>query len=214
MLFTMRMRSAPWRRIAAFVLPLAVFAALPAVRWCALDWQSGPACFDGLAFDPVAMDAAAAALPHAALEHPVRTANAGDVQHPARTSPGAAQPMCAAGGCPAARAADCPLTACRLESERAAAHASTRVPIPRAPAAPHRARHGRAFCVTDPNGGTALRPHPPQLRAHTVLPAIIVWGDACVCPAQEIRRLPPQLAARPPTRSHDRLPPVRGPPRV
>lgn len=187
--------------IAAFVLPLATFAALPAVRWCALDWQSGPACFDGLAYDPMTMDAAAAALPPAA------------VQHPARVSLGSAQPMCAAGACPSG-AAGCPLAACRLETGRAAAHAPAGAPLPRAPASPHRARHGRAFCVTDPNGGTALRPHPPQLRTHVALPAIAVAGDACVCPAQQFRRLPPQLAARPPTRSHDRLPPVRGPPRV
>lgn len=200
--------------IAAFVLPLAMFAALPAVRWCALDWQSGPACFDGLGADPVAMDAAAAALPRAALQRPARTVPAREaVQHPARVASGLAQPMGAAGRC-RAHAADCPLAACKLESERTAARAPARVPIPRAPASPRRARHGRAFCVTDPNGGTALRPHSPQLRTHIALPAIAVSGDACRCPAQEIRRLPPQLAARPPTRSHDRLPPVRGPPRV
>lgn len=189
-----------------FVVPVSVWAVLPAVQWCppAAD-HLRVACFLG-----AGTPAEAAVLP-TALASPARPSHLAAV-HIAHARPTA----CSAMSARCAAAASCPYAAC---TNATPARATSREPVPALPLthghAPRGAppsHHTRAFCLTDPNGGAGVRPHPPQLRTHTVLPAIAVAGDACSAPAESGHAPALQDDARPPSRNTEQHPPVRGPP--
>jgi len=141
----MRKRSLPRILIASVGLPLALWAAVPAVQWCAAGTDlADAACF----FNSGATAEAAIVLQHDARAHQAAIEASHHVAQAHR--------VCTR--------ASCPYTSCtNAAAGRAAARealpiASSRARAPRSVPAPRRARN---FCLTDPNGGVGVRPHPP-----------------------------------------------------
>jgi hypothetical protein len=185
--------------VAVLGLPLALWAAIPAVQWCAAGTDlANAACFVG---SGATAEAAVVLQTSAPARAAARVA-------PRRVHAAASHASCAGG-------ANCPYASC---TNATPARPMARDALPAAVAHPRTAkpetapRRARTFCLTDPNGGVGVRPHPPQLRTHTVLPAIAVSGDACAASFDEGERVAPDREARPPTHRAEQHPPVRGPP--
>lgn len=166
-------------------LPLALWAAVPEVRWCPLDLQACAAAFAGTAATPV--------LPAAACAEAAREATRACDE---------------TAGCPAAR------TTARSASDESCANAAG-CPLARAvastPVAPRSQPFGRMFCVGDPNGGAGTLASavyvPAPLDAFVLTPELELSA-----PAVLLARVVPQLAGRPPPEPWLRRPPARAPP--
>ena len=194
----MRTGSRPWRMVAIFALPIALWAALPALQFCRLGVsQVRPECVFGTY------------VAQAALSHE-SALPAADVATPCS---GASAPT----SCSAASETSCPFAARCAPSSQAAGrdHPCTadceRVDA-RTHSSNHHAHHARAFCLGGPNGGTGVRPHSPQLRTHAPPPAIVTATLALASLPHQTRRVAPQLAVRPPPRLWITRAPIRGPP--
>jgi hypothetical protein len=172
-------------------VPLALWAALPAIQVCALRW-------DQLSIEVLARCSVAAGLSSDSL--------------PAATSPCAAAVLPARGAAPRSEPDPC------REHARAngtgCPYAATRDPRPSPAASAHRARSSaRAYCLSGLNGGLARYSPPPRLERVATVVAVIPGIEVTDRPV--VRRLAfvRVVRARPPTEAWFRLPPSRAPPR-
>jgi len=72
--------------------------------------------------------------------------------------------------------------------------------------------HGRAYCLDDLNGGSAVRTASPRLDPPPVFAAIAATTLEAARPAPRFAPVLAVARARPPTESWRRLPPARAPP--
>jgi len=182
MLIVMRTGSQS-RLFVTWALPLALWAALPAVRWCPPGWKQ--AC-------------AAALMRCSAMQPPAACRGVAD-----------GCPLASAGNADgnAAGTAAAARDACPTSSACPMAPAPPRA----APARGDPFPSGGAFCVGDPNGGAGLRAQAPRLRPVTSVLAVLpdLQLDRRAVPQAEPV---PQLSSRPPPRAWRRRPPARAPP--
>jgi hypothetical protein len=190
MLLRMLTCSRSRRASVLWVLPVALWAAVPAVQWCPFGWSR--ACAAPFPRCPnVAAATATCGMPAAAA----CGADAGTCMAAWAGEPDG---RAAANGEPDARAADpapsCPLMTARLARE---AGRGTR-PV-------------RAFCLGDPNGGAGMRTHAPAF-GHEMGPAVGAVVASLAAPPRLVTSPVPQRASRPPEHPWSRRPPARAPP--
>ena len=181
----MSRRSLTRRVLFGVMLLASLAAAAPIARWCPLRW------------DQVDLKSyfACASLPRTVL--PVACARRAECE--SATACSSAEAACGA-------KASCPMRAklAAQSTPRATAACGAAASAP----SPARPGHGRAYCLDEPGMATASRGYAPVPDLPIALAAFIVSIE----PPESFRLAPSIADARPPTASHLRRPPIRGPP--